>query len=128
MNNYPPTRTIFFWSISFTILLSSIIFPLYSNYQTNNANFLKGVIEKSGIQDFFFVFEEIITRSLLLHSPKCENSKWNSKLVSLYGVSHVLTVDLNGCANFSTIQKAVDSVPDDSSTRTLIIVDSGTYK
>lgn len=127
MNNYTTTRTIFFWSISFTILLSSIIFPLYFNYQTNSTNFLKRVISKNCIQDFFFVFEEI-TRSLLLHSSKCENSKWSSKLISLYGVSHVLTVDLNGCANFSTIQKAVDSVPDDSSTRTLILVDSGTYK
>lgn len=127
MNN-TTTRTIFFWFISFTILLSSIIFPLYSNYQTNNANFLKSVIEKSGIQDFFFVFDEITRSLLLLQSSKCENSKWNSKLISLYGVSHVLTVDLNGCGNFSSIQKAVDSVPDDSSTTTLILVDSGTYK
>ncbi|XP_049375953.1 probable pectinesterase 15 [Solanum verrucosum] len=127
MNN-TTTRTIFFWSISFTILLSSIIFPLYYNNQTNNDNFLNRVIEKSGIQDFFFVFDEITRSLLLLQSSKCENSKWNSKLISLYGVSHVLTVDLNGCGNFSSIQKAVDSVPDDSSTRTLILVDSGTYK
>ncbi|CAN4118883.1 unnamed protein product [Withania somnifera] len=139
MNN-TSTKSIFFWSISFTILLSSIILPLYSNYQTSThidetttlsslANFVKRVIEKIGIQDFFFIFKEIITRSLLLHSSKCDDySKWNSKLVSLYGVSHVLTVDLNGCANFSSIQKAVDSVPDNSPTTTLILVDSGTYK
>ncbi|MCD7448364.1 putative pectinesterase 15 [Datura stramonium] len=136
------TRTIFFWLIAFTILLSSIILPLYnSNYQTISnpietttttsafslANLLERVIVKSGIQDLFIIFKEI-TR---LHGSKCDindYSKWNSKLVSVYGVSHVLTVDLNGCANFSSIQKAVDAVPDDSPTRTLILVDSGTYK
>ncbi|XP_059296294.1 probable pectinesterase 15 isoform X1 [Lycium ferocissimum] len=130
------TRTILFWFITFTVALSSIILPLYStNYHspTNSpiettsfslANLLKRVIEKSGIQDFFSIFEEI-TR---LHSSKCDYSKWNSKLVSVYGVSHVLTVDLNGCGNFSSIQKAVDAVPDDSSTKRLILVDSGTYK
>ncbi|KAM3288209.1 putative pectinesterase 14 [Capsicum chacoense] len=129
MNN-TTTKTIFFWSISFTILLSSIILPLYSNYQTSTrlANFLNRVVEKSGVQDIFFIFKEIITTSLLLHSSKCDNTKWNSKLVSIYGVSHVLSVDLNGCASFSSIQKAVDAVPDNSSTTTLILVDSGTYK
>ncbi|XP_009631932.1 putative pectinesterase 14 isoform X1 [Nicotiana tomentosiformis] len=127
-------RTIFFWFIAFTIALFSIIFPLYSNYNspTNNAiestsfplALLKRVVEKSGLQDFFCIFQEI-TR---LHNSKCDDSKWNSKLISVYGVSHVLTVDLNGCANFSSIQKAVDAVPDDNPTRTLILVDSGTYK
>ncbi|KAK4345753.1 hypothetical protein RND71_035929 [Anisodus tanguticus] len=131
------TRTIFFWFITFTIALSSIILPLYfNNYHspTNSpmettsfslVNLLKRLIEKSDVQDLFFIFEGI-KRSL--HSSKCDYSKWNSKLVSVYGVSHVLTVDLNGCANFSSIQKAVDAVPDDSPTRTLILVDSGTYK
>ncbi|OVA19479.1 Pectinesterase [Macleaya cordata] len=45
-----------------------------------------------------------------------------------YDVSLVLTVDLNGCGNFSSVQKAVDAVPDYSPTRTLIIIDSGVYR
>lgn len=59
---------------------------------------------------------------------KCDESKWNSKLTSLYDVSLVLTVDLHGCGKFSSVQKAVDAVPDSSSSFTLIIVDSGHYK
>ncbi|XP_016514648.2 putative pectinesterase 14 [Nicotiana tabacum] len=127
--------SILFWFIAFTIALFSIIFPLYSNFHSPaNINaiettsfslaLLKRVVEKSGLQDLFLIFEEI-TR--LLHNSKCDDTKWNSKLVSVYGISRVLTVDLNGCANFSSIQKAVDSVPDDSPTTTLILVDSGTY-
>ena len=40
----------------------------------------------------------------------------------------VLTVDLKGCANFSSVQEAINAVPEYSSSRTLIIVDSGTYR
>lgn len=40
----------------------------------------------------------------------------------------VLTVDLNGCADFSSVQEAVNAVPDSSPSRTLIVIDSGTYR
>lgn len=56
----------------------------------------------------------------------CE--KWTSKLTHLYKTSLVLTVDLNGCGNFSNVQSAIDSVPDLSPSKTLIIVNSGVYR
>ncbi|XP_074373135.1 putative pectinesterase 15 [Apium graveolens] len=58
----------------------------------------------------------------------CDESKWKSRLISEYDVKLVLTVDLKGnCANFSSVQEAVDAVPDSSNTRTLILINSGTY-
>ncbi|CAH2056804.1 unnamed protein product [Thlaspi arvense] len=39
-----------------------------------------------------------------------------------------LWVDQNGCANFSSVQSAVDAAPDHSPHSTLILVDSGTYR
>lgn len=59
----------------------------------------------------------------------CDESKWKSRLISEYDVKLVLTVDLNGsCANFSSVQEAVDVVPNFSNTRTLILINSGTYR
>jgi pectinesterase len=56
-------------------------------------------------------------------------NKWiSSRLIYRYKVSLVLTVDLKGCGNFSSIQEAVDVVPELSSSTTLIIMDSGTYR
>ncbi|KAH6807407.1 Pectin lyase-like superfamily protein [Perilla frutescens var. frutescens] len=40
----------------------------------------------------------------------------------------MITVDTKGCANFSSMQKAIDAVPDFSRSWTLIKVDSGTYR
>lgn len=40
----------------------------------------------------------------------------------------VLTVDQQGCADFSSVQMAVDAVPEFSLSRTLIIVDAGIYR
>lgn len=40
----------------------------------------------------------------------------------------VFIVDLKGCANFTSVQKAVDAVPDFSPNRTLILVDAGVYR
>ncbi|KAG2682831.1 hypothetical protein I3843_10G002100 [Carya illinoinensis] len=58
---------------------------------------------------------------------KCNKKKWKSRLISIYKVALVLTVDLKGCANFRSVQKAVDAVPENSPARTLISIDSGTY-
>ena len=58
----------------------------------------------------------------------CDESTWKSKLITSYGVSLVLTVNLKGCANFNSVQKVVDAVPDLNLIRTLSIVDSGTSK
>ncbi|XP_070007097.1 probable pectinesterase 15 isoform X2 [Nicotiana sylvestris] len=145
-------RTILFWFITLVIALFSIIFSLYFNHSSTNSSIentsvesslglaiLPRVFMQSVLEDFFNIFKEIIiTRRhhhhhhhhhrRRRHKPKCDNSKWNSKLVSIYGVSRVISVDLYGCANFSNVQKAIDAAPDFSSTRTLIILDSGTYK
>lgn len=51
-----------------------------------------------------------------------------SNLIYQYKVSLVLTVDLEGCGNFSNAQKAIDAVPDSSPSKTLIIIYSGTYR
>ncbi|CAN1307969.1 Probable pectinesterase 15 [Linum perenne] len=59
---------------------------------------------------------------------KCEEGKWRSKLVYLYQVSLVLTVDQRGCANFSSVQKAVDAAPEFGANTTLVLIDSGTYR
>ncbi|XP_059290499.1 probable pectinesterase 15 isoform X1 [Lycium ferocissimum] len=141
-------RTTLFWFIALAIALFSIILRLYFNHSSTNNSIescisekssfalaiLQRVLKKNGIEgSFFSIFEEIITRHHHHHhhrrrKPICDDSKWNSTLVSTYGVSRVVSVDLNGCGNFSNIQKAVDAAPDFSSTRTLIIIDSGTYK
>lgn len=51
-----------------------------------------------------------------------------SKLSGVFDIGLILTVDQKGRANFSSIQKAVNAVPDYSKRQTLIIVDSGTYR
>nr|VDC70157.1 unnamed protein product [Brassica rapa] len=61
------------------------------------------------------------------HVPVKCCEKWTSRLTHLYKPSLVLTVDLNGCGNFSNVQSAIDSVPDLSPSKTLIIVNSGVY-
>jgi pectin methylesterase-like acyl-CoA thioesterase len=48
-------------------------------------------------------------------------------MASLHNASLVLTVDRTGCANFTSLQKAVDAVPDYAAARTLIAVDAGVY-
>ncbi|CAN8287422.1 unnamed protein product [Cochlearia groenlandica] len=63
------------------------------------------------------------------HVPikSCENFT-SSKLTYMYKTSLVLTVDLQGCGNFSNIQSAIDAVPDLCHSKTLIIVNSGVYR
>ncbi|XP_010935867.3 putative pectinesterase 14 isoform X1 [Elaeis guineensis] len=62
------------------------------------------------------------------HKTDCDKSKWVSPIASDPNVALILTVDLKSCANFSSVQKAVDAVPDYSPSRTLIIIDSGVYR
>ena len=95
------------------------------------------MIKKSGSENFMDIIQELARRRSRHHHShrrrkksknSCDDSAWKSKLIATYGVSLVLTVDLKGCANFSSVQKAVDAAPDFSLSRTLIIVDSGTYR
>ncbi|KAL3536205.1 hypothetical protein ACH5RR_004666 [Cinchona calisaya] len=143
--------TTLLWLFSFLILLVSIIVPLYPTNDHSSTStstitsisidsslklgtFLRRIIKKSGFEDVIYFIEELARRRYRHHHRRkkqqksCDDSVWKSKLVQNYGVSLVITVDLKGCANFSSVQKAVDAVPDFSPARTLIIVDSGTYR
>lgn len=121
--------TTLFWLTTLLILLLSIIVSLYSSHSS--------VPTSSLISRAFNV--EFLSRVMRhhrhhhhqhhQHSMSCnESSQWKSSLISLYNVSDVLTVGSKGCANFSSVQKAVDAVPDFSHSWTLIMVDSGTYR
>ncbi|KAL6838464.1 hypothetical protein ACP4OV_031709 [Aristida adscensionis] len=59
---------------------------------------------------------------------KCgEHAQWVARMAALHNASVVLTVDRRGCANFTTLQSAVDAAPDHAASRTLIAVDAGVY-
>ncbi|XP_031129135.1 probable pectinesterase 15 isoform X1 [Ipomoea triloba] len=140
MMNSTRSTTILFWLIAFTIAFFSLTFSLYSNLLTTTTPttllpFLRSVVKQTGFDDFLSIIQQL-KRSKHHHhhhhrrrhkANKCDDSKWDSPLVSTYNVSRVMTVDLNGCANFTSVQKAIDAVPDFSPVTTLIIIDSGTY-
>ncbi|KVH99931.1 Pectinesterase, active site-containing protein [Cynara cardunculus var. scolymus] len=121
-------KTICFWLSVITIALLSIILSFYT---TNSAipafqlTFLKRVVDQTGIYDFFSFTAQIsgLTRHGHHHhhhhphhhhhhrrrKVSCDSTKWNSWLISEYGVLLVLTVDQKGCGNFSSLQSAVDA-------------------
>ncbi|XP_019424899.1 PREDICTED: probable pectinesterase 15 isoform X2 [Lupinus angustifolius] len=131
-------RTLF-WLSSFFIFLFSIIifhyttppFPTPSTTITPKEifnfeldNIFHKIIRLSGAQDIV----SIVTSILRTHKDKCDKAKWASTLIQNYNVTLVLIVDQHGCGNFSSVQEAVDAVPESSSNTTLIIIDSGTYR
>ncbi|GAV58911.1 Pectinesterase domain-containing protein [Cephalotus follicularis] len=109
--------TFLFWLSAFTIALISIIVALYA-ISPSNTNIAIARIAELGSGGHHRRKPKI----------KCDKNKWQSKLISDYQVSLVLTVDMKGCANFSSVQKAVDVAPGSSFSKTLIIIDSGTYR
>lgn len=61
--------------------------------------------------------------------PRCDGSKWTALIASInINATTILTVDHNGCGKFSSVQDAVDAVPDDSPHRSLILIDTGVYR
>ncbi|KAF2289837.1 hypothetical protein GH714_038864 [Hevea brasiliensis] len=94
---------------------------------------LRRVFKQTGLEDD-------LSRILSRHhrhrkKHKCDRNSWKSRiiyryrrLIYHYKVFCVLTVDMKGCGNFSSVQKAVDVAPDFSPSPTLIIIDSGTYR
>ncbi|XP_011018832.1 PREDICTED: probable pectinesterase 15 isoform X2 [Populus euphratica] len=129
--------------LAFAIALVSIVIALYeispspstvtpiSNLHSSSLTSLIRVIKKTRLE----VFHSLVASSFSRHHHrrklkiKCDMNKWiSSRLIYRYKVSLVLTVDLKGCGNFSSIQEAVDVVPELSSSTTLIIMDSGTYR
>jgi len=139
-------RTLF-WLSGFVILLFSIIIVHYttppsniSNTSTRNSQgsftfqlgILSKIIKLSGAQDFVSLLVTSIASTRhhhwMRHKEKCDKAKWDSQLILDYNATITFTVDLNGRANFSSVQKAIDAVPESSSSTTLIIINSGTYR
>ncbi|KAI3938843.1 hypothetical protein MKW98_018300 [Papaver atlanticum] len=135
-------RNICFWFSTLSIALISVLLALNSFHSSSISvqvatNIASKVVKLTGIDELFSLLRNITpSRHHRSHhhphqsrTTKCGKTQWKkSSLIADYDVSLVLTVDLNGCGNFSSVQKAVDAVPDNSPTRTLIIVDSGVYR
>ncbi|KAL4605661.1 hypothetical protein ACB092_09G046700 [Castanea dentata] len=133
---------IIFWLSGFSIALLSIIIALYTILPSSTFStaiisqnsfsraIFKKVVQQSGVDDFLSRLTLIVSGDHHRRKPerKCDSRKWKSRLISIYNVALVLTVDLNGCADFSSVQEAVNAVPDSSPSRTLIVIDSGTYR
>ncbi|XP_017246404.1 probable pectinesterase 15 isoform X2 [Daucus carota subsp. sativus] len=118
--------------ITALLWLSAIGIALLSTIHTSNMYILSTKISnfKLTLLEIGFKPYDFISYIFLPLAPPlaCDETKWKSRLISEYDVKLVLTVDLKGsCANFSSIQEAVDVAPDFSNTRTLILVGSGTY-
>ncbi|KAG5556789.1 hypothetical protein RHGRI_007147 [Rhododendron griersonianum] len=140
------TFFLFWLSASAIALVSLTLSPHVMPSSTTSANiashtqtspkldFLERVVDRSGVDTFSAFVERIARKATRRHHRRrkrkttCDDSKWNSRLIPYYNVSLVLTVDLNGCANFSSVQKAVDAAPDSSISRTLIVIFPGTYR
>ncbi|CAA0829708.1 Probable pectinesterase 15 [Striga hermonthica] len=127
----------FFLVISLTILLLSIKLSKHADF-TIVSTFIGIRTYFVGEYDIFTVLKSIIVytkhhghRNYYQedgHRSSCGDNKWDSELVSLYNVSVVYTVGLKGCSNFSSLQKAVDALPDFSQSWILIVLDSGRYR
>lgn len=129
----------FFYLFAFVIALLSITFAIFINSSSSNLDVVKQVT----FHDFLGVLKDIRGGGFWskhhhhhhhhhgngsTHEMCADQSMWRSTLPSLYRVSQTLTVDLDGCGNFTSVQKAVDAVPDLSSSSTLIIINSGLYR
>lgn len=106
-------------SISLTTVVAAVVGPRDGAFELG---IFKSLVKDSGLDDILSVVTQI------MHRRSCDEKKWKSELISMYNVSLTSTVDLKGCANFSSVQKAVDAVPNHGSSRTLILIDSGIYR
>ncbi|KAF9599021.1 hypothetical protein IFM89_033366 [Coptis chinensis] len=139
------TKTSFFWLSGFSVLLFSILLTIKTSppSSTTSINYsfhvdiVDGAIKMLKLDDIYSSLYYFVHRVSghhhrnhhhRKHRTDCNKVKWNSTITSEYNVALVLTVDQKGCANFSHVQRAVDAVPNYSSTRTLILIDSGIYR
>lgn len=131
-----------FWVFAFAVSLLSIIFSLFITIPPHSST-TTTIISLTQIP---ILIMRVIVEDLLSlvtrhhhhhhhHRVKCDKTNWRLRIISHYKwlvyhyrVSLILTVDLHGCANFSSVQKAVDAVPSFSPSKTLIIIDSATYR
>ncbi|CAA7403315.1 unnamed protein product [Spirodela intermedia] len=61
-------------------------------------------------------------------AAECEQFRRAARIAAEQNATLILTVGHKGCANFSSLQRAVDAVPDYSSGRTFVILDSGIFR
>ncbi|XP_004494095.1 putative pectinesterase 14 [Cicer arietinum] len=139
-------RTLF-WLSGFVIFLFSIIVVHYTTPPSNSSStsinnsqgsfhfqfgILTKIIKLSEVQDFVsLLITSTASRRHHLrkwHKEKCEKTKWASNIILDHNASLVFTVDLEGFANFSSVQKAIDAVPESNSHTTIILINSGTYR
>lgn len=125
-----PKNNLFLWISAFSIALISILISFHSIFPTITTN------SKFNICNIGTIRGRDITTSLVQYvtrhhrrTHKCDDmAKWVVMMTAGQNASLVLAVDQQGCANFSSVQKAVDAVPDNSLSRTLILVNSGIYR
>ncbi|GAB2272260.1 Probable pectinesterase 15 [Dionaea muscipula] len=124
-------NTCLFWLFALTIAIFSILLSLYINSYSSSTEILEKAAEKSCVEgDLCRGHHHRRRRRRKVVCDDDQRRKWMAKLASSisYDVSLVLTVDQKGCANFTSFQRAVDAVPDLSSSWTIILVDTGTYR
>ncbi|KAK1291080.1 putative pectinesterase 15 [Acorus calamus] len=125
-------KSILIWVSAILVALLAISIAL-TRYTTTTSGLVseltREVVGESFMDDLVSLVKRAVSRH---HHPrrrrrkiKCDESIWTSRKIN---ASIVLTVDLKGCANFSSVQRAVDAAPDNSPNRTLIIIDSGIYR
>ncbi|XP_022742174.1 probable pectinesterase 15 [Durio zibethinus] len=132
-------RTNSFWLFAFLIALFSSLIALYTlppfktsitlnDHDSFDVSFVRKVVRQGG--ELLSLLTRMLSRNHhYQRKHKCTDyTRWRSSLISQYKVSLVLTVDSKGCANFSSVQKAIDVVPDSSPSKTLIFIYSGTYR
>ncbi|KAJ3689352.1 hypothetical protein LUZ61_018516 [Rhynchospora tenuis] len=124
-------NTLFLWISAFSIALISILFSFHTitpRITTNSKfNSCTGIRQMRDITTSLVQY--VVHRGHHRRRHKCDDmKKWVVMMASAQNAGLVLTVDLQGCANFSSVQNAVDAVPDNSLSRTLILVNSGVYR
>nr|CAD1830783.1 unnamed protein product [Ananas comosus var. bracteatus] len=134
-----------FVAVAAIIIASMTISPLTSHIarvKTASVSSFGGSMLHQIVDDLTSVLERMVRRGHYHHHhhhhrphhrrkkrpADCDDSKWASPIAAEQKPGLILTVDQRGCGAFSSLQKAVDAVPDYSPNRTLIIVDSGIYR
>ncbi|KAM0945087.1 putative pectinesterase [Dioscorea sansibarensis] len=119
----------FIWFSSILIALFSILYSL-SSFDHDLLSFFNGglMIVSRGHHHHHHHHHPHHKRK---RREDCDEAKWKSRRMAFGFDSDqtlVFTVDLKGCANFTSVQKAIDAVPDFSPNRALILVDAGVYR
>ncbi|OMO84032.1 Pectinesterase, catalytic [Corchorus olitorius] len=93
---------------------------------TSKANHGKGYF-----QLLFSCIEKLLAflnvKNLLLPAAEEAESIWTDRF-GFKKLTPDQVFDWKGCANFSSVQQAIDNVPDSSPSKTLIVIHSGTYR